>query len=343
MIGLLLVFTATVILTSRIHVKGLDENYLSKAYTQPIKGLFVGIVFLSHIRTYTEYVSAGDLFTIQVLNYLGQLMVALFLFYSGYGIYEAIKRKGYEYVRMIPKNRIGKTYFDFAFAILLFLIVNACLGIFYPVKRILLSLVAWSAVGNSAWYMFAVFSLYILSYLCFSVFRNNRFIAILAMSFCSLAYVYIFSIIKENYWSSTYLCFVAGMWYSYFKAYIDKILKKYPVLYYIGVVGVFVMYQYFFEIRYRRLLMFNLVSILFCLLFVFLSMKISIKSKGLTWMGDRLFWVYILQRIPMLVLDHIGFADKHPYIYLYLCFGVTIILAYYIYILTKKIKEKIWR
>ena len=79
MIGLLLLFAAAVIFTSKIHIKGLDEKYLSKAYTQPIKGLFVGIVFLSHIRTYTEYAAKGDLITIQVLNYLGQLMVALFL------------------------------------------------------------------------------------------------------------------------------------------------------------------------------------------------------------------------------------------------------------------------
>ena len=42
-------------------------------------------------------------------DYLGQLMVALFLFYSGYGIYEAIKRKGYEYVGVTnPVDAIEK-------------------------------------------------------------------------------------------------------------------------------------------------------------------------------------------------------------------------------------------
>lgn len=71
-------------------------------------------------------------------------------------------------------------------------------------------------------------------------------------------------------------------------------------------------------------------------------MKLSIHSKFLTWMGEHLFWVYILQRIPMLVLQHIGVADKYPYMYLYVCFVITIILAHYINILAGKLKQKIW-
>lgn len=345
MLGILGIIFLSILCTVKVHWKGIDENYLSKKYTQPIKGIFIIIVFLSHIRTYTNFESKGDLFTIGVLNYLGQLMVALFLFYSGYGIYEAIKSKGNTYIESLLKNRFGKTFFDFGLAIILFVIVNACLGQFYPLSRILLSFIGWSSVGNSAWYMFAIFTLYILSYICFSLFKNikyGRFVSICLLSACSLGYVYIFSIIKDNYWSSTYLCFAAGMWYSFFKEYIDKILKDKVFLYYISMIFIMVSYNYLFTMRYRRLLMFNLVAILFCFIFVFLSMKLSIHSKFLTWMGEHLFWVYILQRIPMLVLQHIGVADKYPYMYLYVCFVITIILAHYINILAGKLKQKIW-
>lgn len=88
----------------------LDSKYLSKEYTQAIKGIFVIIVFLSHVRTYVDFNGAGDIFVIQILNYFGQLMVALFLFYSGYGIYESIKYRGQKYIDLLPKNRIGKTF-----------------------------------------------------------------------------------------------------------------------------------------------------------------------------------------------------------------------------------------
>ncbi len=345
MIGILMIIFIAILCSIKIQWKSIDEEYLSKAYTLPIKGIFIIIVFLSHIRTYTVYDSKGDIFTIGILNYLGQLMVALFLFYSGYGIYEAIKRKGNSYIELLLKNRFGKTFFDFGLAIILFLVVNACLGQFYPVSRILLSFIGWSSVGNSAWYMFAIFTLYILSYICFNILKNvrhGRFLAICLLSACSLGYVYIFSIIKDNYWSSTYLCFVAGMWYSFFKEYIDKVLKANILLYYIVTIFVIICYNYLFNIRYRRLLMFNLVAILFCLVFVFLSMKLSIHSKFLSWMGEHLFWVYILQRIPMLVLQHFGFAAEHPYIYLYICFGATILLAHYVNIFAGKLKKKVW-
>ena len=337
-----------ILLTMNLQVKrsGLNENYLSKENTQPIKGIFIIIVFLSHIRTYTTFGSKGDLYTIGVLNYLGQLMVALFLFYSGYGIYESIKGKGNCYIESLLKNRFGKTFFDFSFAILLFLVVNACMGTFYPLKDILLSLIGWSSVGNSAWYMFAVFTLYILSFICFSVFKNvkyGRVLSLLFMSVCSLSYVYVMSLFKDDYWSNTYLCFVAGMWYSYFKKYIDKVMQKYIWLYYISTVAIIGVYQYLFDERYRRLMLFNLVAILFCLIFVFVSMKISLQSKFLSWMGNHLFWVYILQRIPMLVLNRIGFADMYPYMYLYICFVITIIMAYYVNILAEKLKKKIWK
>lgn len=345
MIGILGIILVTMVLSMKVHWKGIDGQYLSKPYTQPIKGIFIIIVFLSHIRTYTEYTSRGDVITINLLNYFGQLMVALFLFYSGYGIYEAIKSKGNSYIESLMKNRFGKTFFDFALAIILFVVVNACLGKFYPIKQIILSFIGWSSVGNSAWYMFAIFTLYILSFVCFMMFRNvkyGRFISLCLMSACSLGYVYIMSLIKDNYWSSTYLCFVAGMWYSFFKVYVDKVLQKYPVLYYCATIFVIVAYNYMFTMRYKRLMIFNLVAILFCLVFVFLAMKISFRSKFLTWMGDHLFWVYILQRVPMLVLQHFGFADSHPYVYLYVCFAFTIGLAYFVNIVANQLKKKIW-
>ena len=96
------------LLSMKICKSGIDSSYLSKAYTQPIKGFFVIIVFLSHVRTYAVFTSKTDLLTISFLDALGQLMVALFLFYSGYGIYEAIKSKGNSYIDSLLKNRFGK-------------------------------------------------------------------------------------------------------------------------------------------------------------------------------------------------------------------------------------------
>lgn len=346
MIVILGLIILAMILSMKICKSGIDGKYLSKEYTQPIKGFFVIIVFLSHVRTYAEYASKTDLLTISFLDALGQLMVALFLFYSGYGIYEAIKSKGNSYIDSLLKNRFGKTFFDFGLAICLFLIVDTCLGIYYPLDRVALAFIGWTSVGNSSWYMFAVFTLYIMSFGCFYVFKNlkyGRFISICLMSICSLGYVYIMSIVKEGYWCDTYLCFAAGMWYSYLKKYIDEMLKRHSNLYYMLTGLVILMFGVAYGVRHSRVIVFNVVAVLFCFVVVFLSMKFSFQSKVLTWIGNHLFWVYILQRIPMLVLHQIGFADKHPYMFLYACFIITLIFAYYMNIGAKKIKDKIWK
>lgn len=342
MIVILIMLFGAMIVSLKIHRQGLDKEYLSKENTQAIKGIFTIIVFLSHVRTYAEYSHVTDLFVIDFLNYLGQLMVAMFLFYSGYGISESIKRKGYMYVQSMPRNRIGKTFFDFALAICIFLLVNPFIGAKYSLVDIILSFTGWTTVGNSNWYMFAIFTLYILTFLCFLLWKNNRWIALVSMTICSLGYVYIMSLLKENWWSSTYLCYSAGMWYSYYKDKIDKVLGKSNIIYYAVTIGCIICYGYMFQFRYVRLLLFNAVAILFSLVIVLISMKISFKSKILVWCGKYLFWIYILQRIPMRIFAHIGVNEYNPYIYLFLCFLVTLVLAVVVNKGADELKKKIW-
>lgn len=343
MIILFVLLCFVMIYSLRFHYAGLDQNYNSKEYTQSIKGIFVIIVFLSHVRTYADFTTMGDQFVIQVLNYFGQLMVALFLFYSGYGIYESIKHKGKKYIDSLPIHRIGKIFFDFSLAIILFLILDLFIGRHYSLPTILLSFTGWTSVGNSAWYMFAIFTLYILTYLSFRICDHKKIISICLMTLLSLGYVYIMSLIRDNYWSSTYLCYVAGMWYSYFKEKIDVVFQQYYIIYYIVTFLTIILYIYFFQYRYTRLMMFNVVAILFCLIFVFLSMKLSFHSQILSWMGGHLFWIYILQRIPMILFQYYHIHEWDPYLYLSLCFVATIILAYYINCFANYLKKKVFK
>ena len=325
----------------RVHVHGLDEGYLSKDNTAAIKGIFILIVFLSHARQYTTFESFGDSFAIDVMNYLGQLMVAPFLFYSGYGIYESIKKKPH-YIQSMPKNRILKTWLDFAFALICWMVVGALLNLTYSMRVVVLAFTGWTNIGNSNWYMFAIFTLYILTYISFRIMKNHKFFALIAASVMSLGYVYIMSKVQDNYWSSTYLCYAAGLWYSYFKNYIEKVLHSFKnVTWYIATVLSVLAYLYFFEMRYERLMMFNLVAILFCLSIVFLSCKIKINSPVLRWCGNNLFWIYILQRIPMKILADMGLSENHTNIYAILCIIIVIPLALGVKYLSARLQKHI--
>ena len=67
-------------------------GYLSKEQTTAINGIFVLIVFLSHASTYVELGGPLDAAYSTLKGYLRQLIVASFLFYSGYGMLESIKK-----------------------------------------------------------------------------------------------------------------------------------------------------------------------------------------------------------------------------------------------------------
>jgi hypothetical protein len=344
MIAILILLILMILFSLRVCINGLNCDYLSKPNTEPIKGIFVIIIFLSHIRTYADFSHWTDLLVIDVLNYFGQLMVAMFLFYSGYGIYESFKNKGRAYIKGIPQNRFGKTFFDFALAICLFLFTDIIMGIEYPADQIALAFTGWTTIGNSNWYMFAVFTLYLLTFLCFMPFKNNKWVPIVLMTICSLGYVYIMSLYKENFWSSTYLCYVAGMWYSYFKNNLDEILDKYHILYYAFTICVIAGYLYMFDFRYVRLMMFNAVAVLFCIAIVLVSKKIYFKSRILSWFGKYVFWIYILQRIPMRLLSNLlGLNEEQPYLYLFICLLLTLLLAVAISKFSIMLKRKIWK
>ena len=341
---MLIIFSFIVLImlfSFRIHRHGLDEQYLSKFYTSSIKGIFVLLVFMKHAGDYVEITTAGDLFAMKPIYYLGQLIVAMFLFYSGYGVYESVKRKGTSYVNHFPTNRLLKTFIDFSFAVSLFYVLGEFIRNHHSLSQFFWSLTGWDSVGNSNWYMFAIFILYIFTYVGFKIFQKKKFLSLLAILFMTLCYVFVLSTLQPRRFSNTVLCYCAGMFYSYFKSDIDEVLKKYNVLYYVLFAVIIAIYLYLYPMMYRHIIIHNFLSISFNLIIVFASMKISFQSKIFDWCGQHLFWIYILQRLPMKLLVYWNVNEISPLIFVLTSFVTTVLMANYIKIMMDKFKNSI--
>ena len=89
----------------------------------------------------------------KILWMIGQLMVTLFFFYSGYGIFCAWQRKP-EYVKGFFRKRIVKTWLHFVLAVLLFAGLNLILGIPQTKENWMFCWIAWGTIGNSNWFIF---------------------------------------------------------------------------------------------------------------------------------------------------------------------------------------------
>lgn len=150
-----------VLLSVKYNRGGFVDNYLSMDTTNMIKGIFIILVFIKHATPYVINAGwqpegiMGDIFYF-VNNNVGQWIVAMFLFYSGYGIMESIKRKGKDYVRQIPQKRFLSVLINFDIAVVIFIVVDLLLKKTLTVKQCLLSFTGWESVGNSNWYIFII-------------------------------------------------------------------------------------------------------------------------------------------------------------------------------------------
>ena len=313
---------------SKFIKNGINEDYVSIETTKRINGIFVILVFLSHSIQYIDYSSSWiDSYGKFIISNIGQLMVTTFLFFSGYGIYESIKAKKENYINTIPKKRILSTLIKFDIAVLIFGVVSHILNIKYDIKTILLSFIGWESLGNSNWYIFAIIVLYLITYLVFKLVKSKDVIRIGIITLLTIVYMLIISKFKDGWWYDTVLCYPLGMWFSLYKEKIEKVLKNRPKCYYISliisimVLGISLLFRkniYVYSTIY-------VTSFIVCV--VLLSMKVKLSSNILKFMGTNVFYIYIYQRLPMMILDKYDIYFSNRYIFLIISFIATILLS----------------
>ena len=327
-----------------------NKGYISKDSCNAIKGIFVILIFLSHSRGYFELSGIYDEAYVAFQDHIKQMVVVMFLFYSGYGMMEQIKRREFAYVKSIPEKRFPNLLINYDLAVLLFVGLHLALGKELTLKRFLLCLTAWESVGNSNWYIFIIFALYIFTFISFLPIKWfgkkwHQAIYLIALTAFSLLFIYLmkYQFEKETRWYNTVLVFVLGFWYSYFREIIEKILMKNDIIYLIAVAGMTLAYIFTYLRRDDRLMYYILWSFAFTIITVMVTMKVDIQSNILKWFGEHIFSIYILQRIPMIILKELGVTDRHKYIFLIVSFALTCAMAVVFDYLTGLLGKAIWK
>ena len=307
-----------------------NPEYLSLAQTQAVKGIFILLVFFSHFSSYVTLTQWKDRLWLNLIGLVGQGMVTLFLFYSGYGVMESIRKKGKAYIAAMPKNRILATLFRFDCAVILFVILALFLGETLSFSRVVLSFIGWDAVGNSNWYIFAVLALYAITWIAFRLSGSDKPLLGTGLVFLgTFFYILILSFrgLKPMHWYDTALCYPLGMawsllsgskWESLLKKWIPWILALL-----VSVAGWYI----FHNLAYTPI---NQIctNLFFTLAFVLATMRISLGNPVLNWCGKHLFPLYILQRLPMIALKYLGLHDVSVVLYFLCCLGITAALVY---------------
>lgn len=316
------------------------DNYCSPKNTATINGIFSVLIFLSHAIGYTFWIDKSDpsnepYFVLKA--FLGQLIVVTYLFFSGYGIMESYKKKGRDYIKALPVHRLFKTWLHFAIALIPFAVVF--FGLFKREKtpvQILLAFVGFDAIGNSNWYMLVTFVLYIIVFLSFIWFKKAQVAPAVLTCILTVGFMLLLNTFKEPlldmnksfgmHWYNTILCFPVGMLFSVVKPLVDKIVMKNDVLWFTGFFGSLLLFFYFSQHRYDRILTHSLFAIFFATTVVLLMMKINIRSSILDWFGEHIFSFFILQRIPFMIFMYLG-LNKNYALFIILSFFATVFLS----------------
>ena len=129
---------------------------------------------------------------------------------------------------------------------------------------------------------------------------NNK--SLLMITACCLIYVLLMRMVKESWWYNTILSFPAGMYYGYHKEKADHLLEKH---YWICLAICLVLFV--FCNRYKGRFIYLIYAVLFALLIVLITYRVKINNRFLEFMGKYSFDIYLLQRIPaMLLQNHIS-------------------------------------
>ena len=319
MIWILLFFIIFSLVKVRIHIPNLD--YMSYDSTLQVKGFFIILVCLSHIRGVLPLDSIDPLFN-RIIVAIGQLMVTMFFFYSGFGVAESFSSKPH-YGDHFFKNRILKTLVHFDIAVIIYIIISLILQKPYPSYVYLTSLFGWDAIGNSNWYIFSILCLYLAALFGYKISGKANNLFILFTFGLTVLYIIVMVLLKKpSFWYNTVLCFPLGMFFSLHRSRIEKFLFR-KLHYIIALSLLSVLFLFLFS--HQSELSYFFFSCVFCAITIMLTMILNNSNKTLLWLGKYLFEIYILQRIPMNILSHFGMLN--PVLFTIITITCTVVLA----------------
>lgn len=302
------------------------SEILNVTDTITINGIFTLLIFFSHCTQYWPLSSCVlDEVYRHIQNIHNQWVVTTFLAFSGYGVMsQIIKHNGGEYLKSYPYKRLLKTFINFDIAVILYWIVSYFLGIRYDFFVIIGSLFGITSVGNSNWYIFAILVLYIFSYISAVIFRDNYKKQVLTISLLTAVYIFfMWSLNFEMRFYSTVMCYPLGAFLAiYKKKIITKFLNTKIKSLFLLVIILIITYK----LRFNPIVM-NISSIFFVLLIVWFLCFFKVYSKIFYFLGKHAFSIFIMQRIPGMILYHMMEYTISKYLIIFVDLIITIGLA----------------
>lgn len=292
---ILLLFFLAIFLWKIRYEKEMNKEYLSPSSCLSWKGLLAITVVFHHLALYTD---AGKIFPI--FAYVGYLAVAVFFFFSGYGLQKKhISDNNYQ--KTYIRKRIPKILFPYILITIFFWILYALDGTVFSAGDILSGIIKVDPIAKFSWYIVVMLIFYFVFFLLMKIFQKKYNLMILgAALFCALwtALCITTGISYERYITAPLL--VVGMLWATYEEKLFMFMKNHYLLILFSATAGFA----FFFLGPRVLSVVNrtfylkdfiktLSAISFTLCVLLISLKFKIGNRTLDFMGKISFELYL--------------------------------------------------
>lgn len=199
-----------------------ENKYMSKDYTNCIRGIFAILVVIHHLYQYSGLFNGTYIGALLQLS--GALSVSVFFFFSGYGLMFSSNKDNY--TDTFFRKRFLPLYCFYIILIILYSLWTLLLERSISPKLVVQSFFFGGTVVTNGWYLQVTFIVYLLFLLSLKIFESSK-IRILSLSIAIFAYCVFCCLFDLSiFWYQTIPCFILGMIYCYNKKWIDTLLTK---------------------------------------------------------------------------------------------------------------------
>ncbi len=283
---------------------------LPREFTQAVCGICACLIMLSHTLYGYDVSYAWQNYPGQIFI-MDQLVVAPFLFISGWGVFMSI-RKNPDYARAIPRKKILPLYLRFALVNTCCVLLAAALKIPLTAKQIVrsyccLGTVLFGRLGSCSWFIGVMIILYLIVFYVYLVFRRKEIAALTAVSVLTVLVFVLLRVMKmPSPWWDTILVFPLGMWTARFSVPVGKALKK-SAFFGAGSLLVLLLLLTLSELGYHRgkPWAFLPAPAFLCCALTVLSVYLRPKHPVFAYCGKRALYLYLVQEPVLRILQQL--------------------------------------
>ena len=218
--GILLCLALLTVWKLKLYISGFGEG-LSRENTYALRGVMAVLIVLHHLSQNRD----GGLILLALKN-VGVPCVALFLFFSGYGLHRSALTKK-NYAPTILKRRIPSVLVPYLILVVLYWLANGLMGTSYPLSQVLLSLVNGKPVVTYSWYILCILVFYANYWLSLRLFSARLRAMALYHGASVLVWVFLCKALGYGeYWYNATISFPLGILWAQYEQRLSHWLQK---------------------------------------------------------------------------------------------------------------------